>query len=55
MILFDFGVDHDGDSRPDFVQDLERLGLISSEHPELGGEVARRIERLAIGYAFSSM
>lgn len=48
VIHFDFGVDHDGDARPDFHQDLERLGLTSPEHPELAREVARRLEERAL-------
>jgi len=48
VIHFDFSVDHDGDSKPDFLEDLEYLGLTSPEHPELAREVARRIEERAL-------
>jgi hypothetical protein len=48
VIHFDFGVDHDGDGRPDFWSDLERFGLASENHPELAQTVADKVEARAL-------
>jgi len=48
QIHFDFGVDRDGDGRPDFERDLEALGLASTDAPVLGRTVADRVARRAL-------
>ena len=48
IIHFDFTADRDQDDRPDFVQDLEGLGLATPERPDLAKAVAERIATRAI-------
>ena len=48
VIHFDFRVDHDGDGRPDFWNDLELFGLASTRHPDLARSVAAQIEERAL-------
>jgi len=48
VIHFDFGVDLDGDGRPDFQQDLEAFGLASTDRPDLARLVADRIAARAL-------
>jgi hypothetical protein len=48
IIHFDFGVDRDGDGRPDFERDLERFGLASPERPDLAKIVAEQISERAL-------
>ncbi len=48
IVHFDFDVDRDGDGRPDFEQDLERLGLASSRSPGLAPRVARAVAERAL-------
>lgn len=48
IIHFDFGVDRDGDARPDFERDLEALGLGLAERPELARDLAALIAERAL-------
>lgn len=48
VVHFDFEVDHDGDGRPDLLDDLERFGLATPDRPDLARRVAERIARRAL-------
>ena len=51
IVYFDFGVDRDGNGRPDFERDLEQLGLVDAkapEAPELMRAAAQRIAERAL-------
>ncbi|MBK7951132.1 MAG: hypothetical protein IPK00_20800 [Deltaproteobacteria bacterium] len=45
---FDFGVDRDGDGRPDFERDLEAMGLGEAGRPELAHDLASRVAERAL-------
>lgn len=45
IVHFDFTVDRDGDARPDFEADLERLGLAPADDSPLARAIAQRIAR----------
>jgi hypothetical protein len=48
VIHFDFAIDRDADGRPDFEQDLERLGLASARAPGLGAQTAKAVSQRAL-------
>lgn len=48
QIELNFESDRDGDGRPDFMADLERLGLGNSAQPELSARLAERVGELAL-------
>lgn len=48
IIHFDFGVDRDGDGRPDFERDLEAMGLVEAGHPERARDLASRVAERAL-------
>ena len=47
-IHFDFSVDRDGDGRPDFEADLEALGLVASDAPQITRSLAAAIAKRAL-------
>ncbi len=47
IVHYDFGVDRDGDGRPDFESDLVLLGLVDAEAPAAPGLVRDVADRIA--------